>query len=327
LVFICNEGSDLIVSFAAGAAAAGAGAHITSFCRHLGTQVPLDIQVPLGSHVAPMLAKRPANKNSVRARPPARLNRVRGPNLRIPKTAELIADHIRKMIIRGELQDGDYLEPQGQLIDSYSVSRPTVREAFRILEAEELISVQRGSRTGARIHRPKSDVVARQAGLVLQAQGTTLADVQQARLAIEPWAARLIARRHSAQDIAHLRTCVQAAHDSIVDSTRFAAAIIGFHEALVDLSGNGTLRLLIAIVRGVQQRHEGRLVAHLNEVTSIQARRKQNLPVLKSFEKLIAFIEAGDEVGAEKHWRLHMENATKSWAEDGRGGATIDLLD
>src|ERR1700761_1074792 len=273
-----------------------------------------------------MLDKRPSKKTISKpgpSHPP--MQRLREGDLRIPKTAELIADHIRKMIIRGELKDGDFLEPQSQLIASYAVSRPTVREAFRILEAEELISVQRGSRTGARIHRPKSDVVARQAGLVLQAQGTTLADIQEARLAIEPWAARLVAKRRSGADVEFLRKSVRAAHDSIPDATRFAAAVTAFHQAVVELSGNHTLTLLITIMRGILQRHEALMAARLNEASSMQERRKRILPGLRSFEKLIALIAAGDESGSEKHWRLHMENANKDW-EAGGGGAKTTCL-
>lgn len=253
--------------------------------------------------------------------------RFRGADLRIPKTAELIAEHIRKMIIRGELKDGDYLESQGELIDSYAVSRPTIREAFRILEAEDLISVSRGSRTGARIHSPKADVVARQAGMVLQSRGTTVADVYEARLVVEPWAARLIARRRSASDVERLRQCVKAAYDSIPDVARFALAVTAFHEMLVQLSGNQTLNLLVTIVRDVINRHETRITASLRADTSQQELKKLAMPGLKSFEKLIAFIEAGDERGAEKHWRLHMENANKIWLEGYRGKTSIDLLD
>jgi DNA-binding FadR family transcriptional regulator len=257
----------------------------------------------------------------------ARSQRFRSVNLRIPKTAELIADHIRKMIIRGEVKDGDFLESQGQLVDSYAVSRPIVREAFRILEAEELISIQRGSRTGARVHRPKPDVVARQAGLMLQAQGTTLADVEEARLAVEPWAARLVASRRSPQDVERLRKAVRAAHDSIADAARYSAAVTAFHQLVVELSGNRTLILLITILRGILQRHEARLAARINETSSLKERRKRVLPALKSFDKLVGFIETGDAEKAEKHWRLHMENVGKVWANDRRSTVPIDLLD
>ena len=104
--------------------------------------------------------------------------------IRVPKTSELVADQIRAQIIRGELAEGDFLPPEGQLMESLGISRPTLREAFRILEAESLISVVRGSRTGAKVHKPSTELVSRYAGYVLQAQGTTIADLYQARLAI-----------------------------------------------------------------------------------------------------------------------------------------------
>jgi DNA-binding FadR family transcriptional regulator len=88
--------------------------------------------------------------------------------IRVLKTAEVVADHIRQRIIRGELKEGDTLPPEGQLMVSLSISRPTLREAFRILEAKQLISVTRGSRTGARIHQPKVEIVSRYAGFGLQ---------------------------------------------------------------------------------------------------------------------------------------------------------------
>ena len=55
--------------------------------------------------------------------------------LRVPKTAEIVADRIRKRIISGDLDEGSSLPPEGQLLEQFGVSRPTLREAFRILEA------------------------------------------------------------------------------------------------------------------------------------------------------------------------------------------------
>src|SRR5215212_1841536 len=113
--------------------------------------------------------------------------------IRVPKTSEIVANQIRSQIIRGELDEGDFLPPEGQLMESLGISRPTLREAFRILEAEGLISVVRGSRTGAKVHKPSAELVARYAGYVLEAQGTTIADLYQARLAIEPSVVRWLA--------------------------------------------------------------------------------------------------------------------------------------
>ena len=71
-----------------------------------------------------------------------------GTVVRAPKTGELIATHLRRQIVRGELRPGETLPAESQLMEQFGVSRPTLREAFRILESEPLISVRRGSRGG-----------------------------------------------------------------------------------------------------------------------------------------------------------------------------------
>ncbi len=132
-----------------------------------------------------------------------------GQVVRAPKTAELIATLYRRQIVRGELRPGDTLPSEQQLMGQFGVSRPTLREAFRILEAEDLISVKRGSRGGARVTQPSLSVAARYVGLLLQVQGTTIADVYEARMVLEPACARLLARRRTKQDLADLNACIE----------------------------------------------------------------------------------------------------------------------
>lgn len=116
-------------------------------------------------------------------------------SVRVPKTAELVAMHIRRQIVTGQLREGDALPPETALIVEFGISRPTLREAFRILESEGLITVRRGARGGARVQEPSSDVAAGYAGLVLQHRNTTVADVLQARVVVEPPTARMLAER------------------------------------------------------------------------------------------------------------------------------------
>ena len=91
---------------------------------------------------------------------PVRVIDVAAP-VKVPKTAELVATQLRNQIIRGELREGDALPPESTLMEQFAVSRPTLREAFRVLESEALISVRRGARGGARVHAPNGDVAAR----------------------------------------------------------------------------------------------------------------------------------------------------------------------
>src|ERR1700730_3414140 len=117
--------------------------------------------------------------------------------LRIPKAAELIAGQLRRQIVRRELSEGEELPSEAELMARFDVSRPTLREAYRILESEGLISVRRGARGGARVHMPKADVAARYAASVLQANGVLLSDVYEARTMIESSAAAVLAARRS----------------------------------------------------------------------------------------------------------------------------------
>ena len=93
--------------------------------------------------------------------------------VRVPKMAELVAQQLRRQIIRGELPEGAALPSEAALMTQFGVSRPTLREAFRVLESEGLINVRRGAHGGARVQIPNGEAAARYAGLVLEFRGAT----------------------------------------------------------------------------------------------------------------------------------------------------------
>jgi DNA-binding GntR family transcriptional regulator len=66
-----------------------------------------------------------------------------GSQLRVPKAAELLAARIRGQIIRSELKEGDALPAESELMETFGVSRPTLREAIRVLEMESLLRMRR----------------------------------------------------------------------------------------------------------------------------------------------------------------------------------------
>src|SRR5262249_13589793 len=81
-----------------------------------------------------------------------------------------IADELRRLIVSGELGDGESLGHEPDLIERFGVSRPSLREALRILEAEGLITVVRGVNGGVVANRPDERLTARTAALVLQSR-------------------------------------------------------------------------------------------------------------------------------------------------------------
>src|SRR6202008_5158479 len=95
-----------------------------------------------------------------------------------------------------------------KMIRGFGVSRPTLRQAFRILETEHLITVQRGSRGGTTVLRPTTKLATRYLSDLLRHRKTTLGDVLTARLMIEPAAVAQLARSHDADAIKSLSALV-----------------------------------------------------------------------------------------------------------------------
>src|ERR1044072_1963233 len=164
-----------------------------------------------------------------------------GSQVHVPQMAELVAAQLRRKIIRGELSDGDALPAEAALMTEFAVSRPTLREAFRVLESEALISIRRGARGGARVQTPEGTVAARYAGVVLEYRGTTLNDVYHARTGTEAPCAGLLAEGRTDEDLERLRAAVAEAEALMDNPSAFIRAHMEFHALVVELAGNETL--------------------------------------------------------------------------------------
>ena len=246
--------------------------------------------------------------------------------IRVPKTSEIVADHFRGQIVRGELKGGDSLPPEGQLMTSLGISRPTLREAFRILEAESLISVVRGSRTGARVHAPSVELVSRYAGYVLQSLGATIQDIYQARLAIEPQVVRWLATKPERQQVKRLRSEIERLRVLLAANRTndFLEAVNEFHATLVDVAGTKTLTFMNQMLVNLLSRHQADYKTR--HPLDHDVRRKWFQAGLKSYEKLVDLIENKQVEEAVKHWRLHLANANATWTVDDEGARVVDSL-
>ena len=258
---------------------------------------------------------------------------VRGPvgqRVRAPKTAELIASHLRGQIVRGELATGQILPSEGALMEAFGVSRPTLREAFRILETESLINVRRGSRGGARVVAPDVAVAARYVGLLLQVTRTTIADVQQARMVIEPAAAGLLASRRTRTDLDDLTSCLAdlaALADSgepFAGAEAWRRATQRFGDLILERAGNRTLAVQAAVLREVMAMH---LRTAGSRTFDRPGTREAARKTVKSYRKLILLLDARDAEGAQGHWRAHLEAAGRALPRGDAGSpAVVDLF-
>ena len=260
-----------------------------------------------------------------------------GQPVRAPKTSELIAAQLRRQIVRGTVKPGDKLPPETRLMEQFGVSRPTIREAFRILETERLIVVRPGSRGGAQVVAPDQTVAARYVGLLLQLQGATIDDVYEARKVTEPYCAGMLARCRTEQDIADL-TALTAEIESAIeaapakgegdgrapDPAQWSRLSHRFHELIMERSGNKTLALQGAVLRDIVAMHTELRVSRNFDVAESPERFRL---ALKSYKKLVTLIVAGDADGAQRLWRSHMDSAAVFLLKDDLGDTpVVDLF-
>jgi GntR family transcriptional regulator, transcriptional repressor for pyruvate dehydrogenase complex len=233
-----------------------------------------------------------------------------------------IADELRALIVSGKLSEGDSLGHEPDLVERFGVSRPSLREALRILETEGLITVVRGVHGGVVVHAPDERMTARTAALVLQSRNVALADVFDARSLLEPLAARAIATgRGRRAAVKELRALIDEEEDAIEDPERFAVANAAFHQRLVALAGNQTLAIVAEMLNEVVVRAVAAASRTDDSLGSATVRRRG----MRSQERLLELIEKGDGAAAEDHWRSHMQVVGRVLLGQ-RASTVVDLL-
>ena len=226
------------------------------------------------------------------------------------------------MIVDGELKDGDFLPFETELMEHFGVSRPTLREAVRVLESERLVEIRRGSRTGARVRVPGPEIVARPAALLLELSGATLSDVMAARVGIEPLAARFLAESAPQKSRKEFRRLVTAIPEAW-ETGQLAAASVELHRRMVELSGNATLAVIAGMLHEISQRHTTRA---FNEVRNVVEKPRFD-KLMRSYTKLADLVDAQDGNAAEAHWRRHMENAARDLLRGRERTKVRDIMD
>ena len=249
-----------------------------------------------------------------------------GRPLRTPKTAELVARKLRRMIVDGQLVDGDHLPHEAELMEHFSVSRPTLREAVRVLEAERLVEVRRGSRTGARICVPGPEIVARPASLLLELSGATVADVLVASESLEPAAAGILAAEGTEEAFDELERFVDEDIPAAYAAGDFGHASARFHLLMVQLSGNATLALVAGMLNEIFERHTVSVSREVGRGDVAVSEATYKLSV-RSQRRLIKLLRARDSAGATAHWQKHMAVARSTAMASHLDVKVRDILD
>lgn len=228
--------------------------------------------------------------------------------LHLPRLADLIAGLLRNKIVEGELPDGACLPKQDELLREFRVSRPSLREALRILESEGLLVVKRGNIGGAVVRAPSASSAAYTFGLVLQSRHARIADLAEAIRYIEPIAAALCARRKDRRSavIPRLKAAQAAGERALGDGVLFTQAARQFHGAFVGACGNVTLIAMLETLETMWSLQEQQWEQQTERSGSYPSPKAQ-IEVLAAHAALLRAIAAGDDEHATHLAKTHLK--------------------
>lgn len=166
------------------------------------------------------------------------------------RMSEAIVEQIRSLIRRGRLRPGDRLPSERELCEQMGVSRVTVREALRVLEAGGLVEIRVGARGGAFVTKPSSDRLGAGLADLLSLAAITSEDVTEARLVFEIGIIPLATERATDEDIEELRDMVRQ-HSAALKRGEYTMAMsAAFHNRVGACTHNAAIEMLMRSFHG-----------------------------------------------------------------------------
>jgi DNA-binding FadR family transcriptional regulator len=243
--------------------------------------------------------------------------------IQLPRAADVVADTIRSRIIGRELEAGEPLPPEIQLMAEMGVARTTVREALRILESEGLLTVRRGVSGGARVRTPSVANVTRYIGLLLQYDGATLEDVSHARVLLEAPAAGLLAETVTPEIVAELRQALANEALAVDDPVERSHAHGRFHQTVVELTGSRTYEAVSAVANRIIQAASDQFFASSGDSTVKRGFAEAH----RAHTRLVDLIASGAAQDAEAMWRTHLEAVDAYFMSSPGARSVLDTLE
>lgn len=237
-------------------------------------------------------------------------------SIRNVKLAQQVASDIAEEIFRRHLAPGVKLASEKAMLEQFSVSRGTLREALRILEVQGLILVKAGPVGGVVVADMTAEDFQRTSSLHYKAAGATVKELWEARLEVEPALARLAAERSGSEYRMDLNGLLESARRSnLEDDDAFLRIGSDFHRIIARASCNRILDLTA--------RSFGEMTAYLNSAAVFPD--EDRAKVHRDHMAIARAILAGNANRAEKLMREHMRDMLRSHAERFAGSLNVVL--
>ncbi len=233
------------------------------------------------------------------------------------QTYESVLTRIEQGLTSGRWYLGDRLPSERALSEEFGVSRASVREALRVLEAMGIVKRSTGSgpEAGAVLIDKPAAGLGSAMRLHLASGATSVRDVVELRLLVETWAARAVAMRCATHNLQSTNThqnpdpdCLEDARELLeqmnapgIELTEFQQLDAQFHTELVALAGNPLIEATMLAIRKSIEAYIDQGMSHLNDPVNY-LRKLQN-----EHTEIIHALASGDAALAEHHVQQHIE--------------------
>jgi GntR family transcriptional repressor for pyruvate dehydrogenase complex len=205
-------------------------------------------------------------------------------------------EQIKRMISSGTLAPGQKLPAERVLADRLGVSRPTMREVMRALEAMGVVVPRHGS--GTYVTDLTGGLLARPLVFVLDVNRRALGDIFSVRVMLETGAAEAAARRMTAEQLGQLELHV-AEMRGATDADTLLVPDLEFHRLVHEASGN---EVLLALMDGLRTLTRESLLASAGLPDARQL-------AVAEHAAIVAALRERDPVAAAAAMRRHVEGA------------------
>jgi GntR family transcriptional repressor for pyruvate dehydrogenase complex len=237
------------------------------------------------------------NKEKISVKKDVTFEPVRGGRL-----SDAVIEQITAQISEGILKVGDQLPSERELIDQFGISRASVRDAIRSLEARGILEVRRGLGTfvtsSRNLNGPNDFLVS-----WLRENEHKLLEILEVREALETKAAYLAAQRRKEHDVEQMKRVVQEMNISLSEGDLEAATVADrkFHRLLNEASGN---RLLVELAENIDE------VLHDLRYSTLNMPGRAKM-ALTEHKPIIDAIKIRDPEQAESAVVVHLNSAKR----------------
>lgn len=212
--------------------------------------------------------------------------------IKVLKSSDLLAERLKESILSDEYPLGAALPTERELVETTGLSRGSVREALRILEAQGLVETRSGRYGGSTVAQPSDALLASHIALYAKGRSVSLRSLVGVRLALEPMVAQLAAQNRTDEDLEALRAISARLEAAVAnDVPSFLQENVKWHDALALASDNELLCTLSRSVSGLMFQ-----ASAIENFASSEIRQR----VVRAHERILEAIEAGDAEAARR---------------------------